>query len=73
MTVLYFTATGNSLFVARKIGGELLSIPKLVKEGKYEVKDDVVGLVCPTYCADVPRMVREYLAKATIEADYTFL
>lgn len=72
MTVLYFTATGNSLFVAKKIGGELLSIPKLVREGRYEIKDDVVGLVCPTYCADVPRMVREYLAKATIEADYTF-
>ncbi len=72
MTILYFTATGNSLAVARKIGGELLSIPQLVREEKYEIEDDVVGVICPTYCADAPRMVQEYLDKAKLKADYTF-
>ena len=72
MTILYFTATGNSLAVARKIGGTLLSIPQLVKEHRYEIEDDVIGVICPTYCADAPRMVQQYLDKARLKADYTF-
>lgn len=72
MTILYFTATGNCLSVARKIGGTLLSIPQLVKEQRYQIEDDVIGVICPTYCADAPRMVQQYLAKAKLKADYTF-
>lgn len=72
MKILYFTATGNSLAVAKRLGGELLSIPKLVKEDQYRIEDEVVGVIFPTYCADAPRMVREYLGKAEIRADYTF-
>lgn len=30
MTVLYLTSTGNCLYVAKKIGGELCSIPQAV-------------------------------------------
>ena len=26
MKIFYFTATGNSLYVAKKVGGELISI-----------------------------------------------
>lgn len=72
MTILYFTATGNCLSVARKIGGTLLSIPQLVREQKYEIEDDVIGVICPTYCADAPRMVQQYLERAKLKADYTF-
>ena len=72
MTILYFSATGNCLAVAKKIGGELLSIPKLVKEGRYEISDDVIGVICPTYCADAPKMAKNYLSKAKLTADYTF-
>lgn len=72
MKILYFTATGNSLAVAKKLGGDLLSIPRLIKEEKYEIEDDAVGIICPTYCADAPRMVRNYLSRAVIKADYTF-
>ncbi len=32
MTVCYFTASGNCLYVARKIGGTLLSILQLMKQ-----------------------------------------
>ena len=73
MTILYFSATGNSLAVAKKIGGELLSIPKLIKENRYEINDDIIGVITPTYCADAPKMVREYLSKAKLTAEYTFV
>jgi ferredoxin/protein involved in ribonucleotide reduction len=72
MKTCYFTATGNSLYVARRIGGELLSIPKLMREGKIEIKDDVVGIVCPIYGGQMPKMVRAFMDKAKIEAGYVF-
>ena len=55
MKTCYFTATGNSLYVARRIGGEALSIPKLMREDKIEIEDDVVGIVCPIYGGQMPR------------------
>jgi formate hydrogenlyase subunit 6/NADH:ubiquinone oxidoreductase subunit I len=72
MKVLYFTSTGNSLYVAKRIGGELMSIPQLQKENKYDITDDAVGIVAPIYGFDVPRPVRCYLNKAKINAKYVF-
>lgn len=43
MKILYFTATGNSLYIAKSIGGELYSIPKMVKEGTSEFTDKKIG------------------------------
>ncbi len=72
MTVCYFTASGNCLYVARRIGGELLSIPQLMRQARIELEDDAVGIVCPVYAAEMPMMVREFLAKAHIRTDYFF-
>ncbi|MBC8060053.1 MAG: 4Fe-4S ferredoxin [Clostridiaceae bacterium] len=72
MKILYFTSTGNSLYVAKEIGGELLSIPQLEKSQTYEIKDEVIGIVFPCYMVGVPRPVEEYLKKAKIQADYVF-
>ena len=49
MKVLYFTATGNSLAVAKRIGGELISIPRAMHDGDLSFADDAVGLVFPVY------------------------
>ena len=43
MKTCYFTASGNSLYVARTIGGELLSIPQLMKREDIILEDDAVG------------------------------
>jgi ferredoxin len=72
MKIVYFTSTGNCLYVAKSIGGELLSIPQLEKEGIYDIKDDVVGIIVPAYHFGVPRPVRNYLNKVTIKANYIF-
>ena len=45
MKVCYFTATGNCLYVAKRLGGELLSIPRLMRKGKIGIEDDAVGMV----------------------------
>ncbi len=50
MKTLFFTATGNSLYVAKRIGGELYSIPQLLKNNNYIIEDESVGFVFPCYC-----------------------
>jgi len=72
MTVCYFTGTGNSLYVANRIGGKLLSIPKLMREERVDISDEAVGVVCPVYCGEMPKKVNEFFAKASIKADYFF-
>lgn len=72
MKTLYFSATGNSLYAAKRIGGELLSIPHLLAEGRFSIQDDAVGIVCPCYGWGLPRIVEEYLSKAQLKADYHF-
>jgi len=71
MTVFYFTATGNSLAVAKAIGGKLLSIPQVI--GKTEqYQDNAIGIVFPTYNWGLPRMVQQFLQATTFDAPYTF-
>ena len=73
--ILYFTATGNSLYVARQLADEnteLFSIPQLVKEGKYEFMADEIGIVYPIYGQMPPNMVRGFIQKARLKADYKF-
>ncbi|MBO7393581.1 MAG: EFR1 family ferrodoxin [Abditibacteriota bacterium] len=69
MKTFYFTATGNSLAAAKRIGGELISIAK-ADEKVY--RDDAIGIVFPTYGFSVPKVVRRFLAETTLEADYLF-
>lgn len=72
MTIFYFTSTGNCLYVAKRIGGDLYSIPKLMKARTFKFKDDAVGLVYPTYGFGMPNLVRQFLEQVSWEAEYTF-
>ena len=73
MKILYYTATGNSLYVAKKFDAELLSIPKLIKDKKYLIEDDVVGIVYPVHSYSVPRIMKNYIKNLTIKANYIFV
>lgn len=71
--ILYFTATGNCLAVAKRFDAECLSIPQLIREKQYIIEDESVGIVYPVYGSAVPHIVQEYLKKCTIRADYVFV
>ena len=64
MTICYFTASGNCLNVARRIGGTLFSIPQLMRQEKIEIVDDAVGIVCPVYAVELPFMIADFMKKA---------
>lgn len=72
LTIFYFTATGNGLHIARTIGGDTYSIPKLLKERRFDFEDDCVGFVFPCYYFGVPRPVRRFVEQVTIRSDYVF-
>ena len=77
MTIFYFTGTGNSLFVARKIANSintnamLISIPQVIDE-QQTYTDDVIGFVYPQYAAGLPKMVRRFIQSNTFKANYFF-
>ena len=73
MKIIYFTGTGNCLSVAKCFEAELLSIPQMIKNNIYEIEDDVIGIVYPVYAVSVPDIVRNYLEKCKINANYTFV
>ena len=73
--ILYFTGTGNCLYVARQLagdGGELLSIPQLVKQKRFDIGADEIGSVYPIYGHMPPNMVRQFIKKVRLKADYKF-
>ena len=73
--IFYFTGTGNCLYVARQLADkdtEILSIPQLVKQGRYDFKADEIGIVYPIYGHMPPNMVRAFIKKARLDAPYRF-
>lgn len=73
--IFYFTGTGNCLYVARQLADEnteILSIPQLAKEGRYDFEADEIGIVYPIYGHMPPNMVREFIKKARLDAPYKF-
>ena len=71
--ILYFSATGNSHYVAQKIaeatGDKIISIETLVKEKRFELstnEDEALGIVTPTYFWGLPHIVEEVLAHLNI-------
>ena len=73
--IFYFTGTGNCLYVARQLANAettLLSIPQLVKQGKYDFEADEIGIVYPIYGHMPPYMVKEFIRKARLKAGYKF-
>jgi Pyruvate/2-oxoacid:ferredoxin oxidoreductase delta subunit len=70
--VFYFTATGNSLFVARQFSDAPLSIPQELKKEELNYEADEIGFVFPDYAASAPMIVRDFVTKARFNAPFIF-
>ena len=68
--IFYFTATGNSLFVARELGGKnIVSIPQALKKGELEYEADEIGIVYPVY-GHMPMISSEVIGSKISSAIY---
>jgi ferredoxin len=73
MKVFYFTSTGNSLYIAKRLGGQAHSIPKLLKSScELSFEDESIGIVFPCYYMGVPRIVKEFMSKVKLKSSYIF-
>ena len=72
MKIFYFTGTGNSLYVAKRLGGELYSIPQVLKGKDYIFKDEKIGIIFPTYGFSIPTIVMRFIEKVTLNSPYIF-
>lgn len=74
-TIIYFSATGNSLHVAKRLvapGERLVSIPEAIDRQAYEYRverGESVGIVSPTYNWTLPSVVSEFLTKLRLTYD----
>ncbi len=68
--VFYFTGTGNSLYIAKQIEKDPVSIPQIIKKDTLEFTEEAIGIVAPVYGHEVPLMVKEFLKKAVFHTDY---
>jgi ferredoxin len=72
--IYYFSGTGNSLLVAKKIKEKiedcnLISIPSIMK--KEALAEEVLGIVCPIYMYNAPYIVVDFISRIK-KADYIF-
>ena len=77
-TIFYFSATGNSLFIAKKIAKEmgsvkLISIRDTIKEERIECDSGNIGIIFPVYFFGLPIIVSEFIKKLKLEqSQYCF-
>lgn len=76
--IYYYSGTGNSGYVARKLAEKLdvdaVNLGERIKNGVMDaIHDDAVILVTPTYCWRVPRIVEDYWAQVEVKAKTLYL
>ncbi len=74
--ILYFSATGNSKYVASRIAGaihdEIVAITDCIAENSFIFKEERIGIVTPTYFWGLPSIVNDFLKKAEFHTDYLY-
>lgn len=80
MKIFYFTGTGNSLSIAKKIAtefqdSELIPIASIMKDNFDKLNlERTVGFVVPTYYLGFPKIVEDFFSKLNINnTEYIFL
>lgn len=73
--VFYFTATGNSLYVAKAVAGNErpVSIAQAIHDREKTYRADSVGIVCPMFGHEMPELVKDFLKASRFETDYFYI
>lgn len=71
--IFYFTATGNSLYVAKQLDDECISIPQVINEKNKHYMSSKIGVVCPVFGHEVPEMVKTFLQESDFDTDYFYM
>lgn len=58
--IFYFTGTGNSLYIAKQIEKNPVSILQMINRENLEFFADTIGIVALVYAHEVPHMVKDF-------------
>lgn len=72
-TIYYFSSTGNSLYVSKRIAAALGAAVRPMFRHDAVCEDDVVGLVFPAFFWGLPKTVAEFLSGVTFTAKAPYL
>lgn len=74
--ILYFSATGNSKYVATRIAeiihDEMREITDCITDSSFLFEDEWIGIVTPTYFWGLPSIVNDFLKKSEFHTDYLY-
>ena len=68
-----FTATGNSLYVAKQLENDPISIPQELRKENRHYQADSIGIVCPLFEFEIPNLVKDFIRGSTFKTDYFYL
>ncbi len=76
-TIFYFSGTGNTYNIAKKISeglsGRLVPITSVIDEDYITADTDTIGIVFPVYYVDVPNIIRVFIPKLRgLSSKYVF-
>ena len=71
--VFYFTATGNSLYVAKELEAAPISIAQAIYDQTKVYRAEQIGIVCPVFGHEMPELVKEFLRDSLFETDYFYI
>lgn len=77
--IFYFSATGNSRYVAQRVaamtGEDVVSIAECVKEQRFRFAADgcPIGIVSPAYAWGLPSIVRDFLRQLSLDGKPSYL
>lgn len=77
--IIYFSATGNCRYVAERLGSAFEDTAVSIEKSGNEIilaDNEILGIVTPVYCWELPIIVRDFLKKMKITADgehYSFI
>lgn len=71
--LFYFTATGNSLYVAKRLDPRCISIAQAVHDDPQPYQDAQIGIVCPVHAQQIPELVSTFLHDAYFDTPYFYM
>lgn len=71
--LFYFTATGNSLYVAKQLDETPISIAQAIHDHKKVYIGDKIGIMCPVFGHEILSLVREFLENSIFKTQYFYM
>ena len=71
--LFYFTATGNSLYAAKQLDENHISIAQEIHDENKVYRADKIGIVWPVFGHEAPPLVKDFLREAKLETDYFYM